>query len=253
MFSFIGRAINALVSKITFGHVDLSKKTEQIAEKIKNIPILQTINIHSVIIMAHKSKMFYLFVIDKSNKIISKIKSKEINSDIQKYYNNVSNKIDGNLTNPNSFLGSISNSKTYNKITFLFSNRISEVNQYINSPEYMKSYYDYKDKGMKIMSKIVNKTGYGGVRNINFWNLFKNFKNFRKMNFLRKIKFFLFFFIFGYFGLKIAFYLNDKRKYYYQRKEIKDSRKIIQELKLQNEELRKQNQILLEQLSKKSN
>ena len=136
-------------------------------------------------------------------------------------------------------------SKFSEKFSFLYSNKIKNINNYVGSNSFWKYYYEFRSKS-KLNFSLFKKNP---VENTKI--SFKDFFSFKKTFFFGSIKnrmkvvaFKCFLLFIGYLGLKIIYHRAIYGNGHNDKYEIMNQ---LKELKLQNDEIIKRNKELLEE------
>lgn len=226
--------MNYLVKKVTFGYVDLKQTFGGLVHqtKLKN---------HLVY---YKEKTYWMVQYSKRKiaTFLSKHQDKDQYNEFLQYRKLIESKIDEESKRRKGFFR---NMRFFKTINLLFSNKLGVMNRYVKSSYFTKIFYELKyrsEEDVKDFRK--NPFGYLSHKVLNFFSL-KTFLNIGSTKQrLKALAIKLAILYLTIMLIKLGYYRISNRRV---DRQYEDTLRLFKELKAQNEEILKNNQIIMEE------
>ena len=173
---------------------------------------------------------------------MEKYQNKDDYDEFLKYRKLIDSKIDEQSRKSNSFFKKF---RIYQTISLLFTNKFSLMNRYVNSSYFGKIYYELKYRSQEDVKDFrKNPFAYVSHKVLNFFSLKRilNINNTRNKFKAIVIKLLILFIV--YHTLKMLYYRRAKRNL---DKNYNETLRLFKELKAQNDEILKNNQMIMEE------
>lgn len=223
--------IKYIIKKVSFGYIDLLSPRRDLTIKttIKYYIVKVKSNTYSLAMISKKKIMTFM----------SKYQNKEDYDKFAKSQKLVDKMIDENSKKSK---GLLKNNRFYQTISYLMSNKFSIFNKYVNSSYFRKKYYELKYLDMNDFKKSPFKKFSNKV--FNFFS-FKRIINENSAKLKIKMIIVKIIIIYSiYILLKLFYYKLQNR---YIDGQYKETMRLIRELKAQNEEILKNNQLIMDE------